>query len=219
MVSEHVFFPGKETRKRVAIIDTGINPDTIDKKYLCKGPHFDLTDTDMRDRRWHGTHMYAIITRNINPKTQCVLIVKYIDIKPPVSMEQVFAPFDVLLTQNVSYINYSSSGRVYFKKEETAIKALLKKKVHVVVAAGNDDINLEYCTAYPACYKFDSNYFHVIGNGLDSKFKFNHTNYNGPITTYINGNNVCVTVNKYPMCMSGTSQATAKFTSELIKHE
>lgn len=219
MLTEHVYFPGKETRKKVAIIDSGINPSWINTKYLCKGPHFDLTNTDMLDRKSHGTHIYAIISSSINIKTQCILIIKYTNVNAPFSLEQLFAPFDVALVENVKYVNYSSSGTGGYEKEELAIKKLLDRKIHVTVSAGNDSIDLKYCKAYPSCYPFKSDYFHVIGNGLDRGYRFSNSNYGGPITTYVNGNNICVTVNKFPMCKTGTSQSAAKFTAELLKYD
>jgi subtilisin family serine protease len=68
------------------------------------------------------------------------------------------------ISDGTKYINISLSGEGYFYTEYSAIYKAVNKGITVVVAAGNNGLDLtEDCKIYPACYKINSPRFIVVG--------------------------------------------------------
>ena len=103
------------------------------------------------------------------------------------------------------------------KIEQATIQKLLSKNIYFSVAAGNHSLNLdESCKSFPACYKFSSKYFRVVGNGQTNNIRFYLTNYGKIVTDWRDGMNQ---KGLFGGTFSGTSQATARKTSELVEKE
>jgi len=202
----------KETRIKIAVIDTGIKDSPEITPYLCKKGHKNFTKGTLKDVHGHGTNVVGLIANNINKNKVCLLIIKYYhletDVLPP---EKYGELFDYVRKQKVKYINFSSTGRSPIEVERQQILSLLSKKVHVIVAAGNEGINLKYdCSSFPGCYNITSQYFHVVGakDLLES-------NYGMLGQEYENGKDQC----SLGVCLSGSSQATAVYTGKLAAKE
>jgi hypothetical protein len=205
-----------ETRKMVAIIDTGMPNDSSLLKYMCKGKHADFTGFGLRDNHGHGTNVLGIILKKINPNTHCIVIIKYFNtVEAPYgsrSPRDIFnSIYNYLVFINPAYINFSGAGSGFNVNEFYAIAKLLDNGAKVVVAAGNNGLKLEAgsCEVFPACYFFDEPNFYVVGANTKS------SNYGGPVRHVREGLNQC----GLGVCRTGSSQATANMTAELLGRE
>jgi hypothetical protein len=109
----------------------------------------------------------------------------------------------VINSLKVDIVNYSSSGFSSNAAEAQLLHLLYNKGIKVVVAAGNESRDLdENCNVFPACY-----YPYVIPVGNIG----NGSNHGKIVTVVRNGNHQCYNDH----CFSGTSQATALYSSEL----
>jgi len=218
MLSATTACSGKETRKVVAIVDTGLPTSSKIKPFLCKNMQTDVTGYGIKDVAGHGTNIAGIIAKTLNPKTHCIAMIKWWhsyyqmhEYLTKHTAEQLIESYmDAVVALKPSIVNMSLSGGGYSKAERDAILALLKGGSTVVVAAGNDSLDLsKYCVSYPACYFIKNTRFHVVG-GRD----VSRSNYNSPVTDYRPGRDQCGIFSS--SCLTGTSQSTAVLTSELI---
>lgn len=204
---------GKETRKAVAIVDTGINSLLLNKPFMCKDMHADFTGMGIVDSHGHGTNIAGIIARKLNPKTHCLLIIKYwhTTTNPwgKYYLHEVHTSvLSYLKAVKPAVINFSSAGFGFSSLEFNTYGSLIDSGTKIVVAAGNSALNLdESCDTFPACYFFNEPNFYVVGAS-----KTPLSNKNGPVNVIRPGNNVC----GFGKCMTGTSQAAAQFTADLI---
>lgn len=215
-----------ENRQKIVVIDTGIVITARNQKYLCdKSLHRDYTGTGLYDKHGHGSHIASIIIEGMNYKTQCLVIIKYFD---PIAA--VNAGLTTVLSLKYAkslsptVVNYSSSGFGRVAGEKAAIEDLLVAGVTVVVAAGNDSINLttENCQIYPACHRFAFRHFEnfaVVANGrkIGSFVLMDKSSNRGAVVTHVRNGTVRAFVGNDIIEMNGTSQAAAKFSKEKIK--
>lgn len=207
---------GKETRKVVAIIDTGISSSLLNKPFMCKDMHADFTGMGINDSHGHGSNIAGIIANKLNPKTHCLLIIKYWHTtQNPWGMYRLYEVFSSVLSYieavKPAYVNYSSAGFGFSTREFNVYSKLIDNGTKVVVAAGNDMKDLdEGCDTFPACYFFNEPNFYVVRAS-----KSTLSNKNGPVNVSRPGNNVC----GFGRCLTGTSQAAAQFTADLISKE
>jgi hypothetical protein len=207
----------QEKRIKIAVIDTGIVFNEQTKPYLCNGDHYDLTGTGLEDTQEHGTNVAGIIAEKINPKTHCLLIIKFHH-PGQNTFSQSLQGFKIAIKENVKYINYSSSGPVESKrsrdKERSIIQTALDRKIYVVTSAGNDDMELSSraCVIFPACYQFNSPFFRVVGNGWSNETRHESSNYGTMVTDWRRGVRI---KGLFGVKATGTSQSAAILTSEL----
>lgn len=202
-------FNNDKLRNQVAIIDTGININQVDKKYLCRGGHSSLTDSKWyEDDIGHGTNIYNIITQGMNPNTSCIRIFKIGDKNTDgnsISFN-LNVVLNYLIDSKVKLINISMAGYGFSLIEHINLVRLVYSGKKVVVAAGNNNQNLDKkCDIYPACHAIYHDNFIVVGSNC-GRF----SNYGKVVDFYENGCNQGV-----PM-MTGTSQATAKKTNKIV---
>lgn len=193
---------GQDDRQHIALIDTGINPSRALKPYLCRDGHKDFTNTGLRDAEGHGTEMAQIIAEKINPKKSCIVNVKWVNDRKSKNRDDVPAIRYARHIHNVKLVNLSLSGTYYDEKEYNAIQTLLVRNISVIVAAGNDGVDLSVgCIAFPACYGFSLNphRFFVVST------LHVYTNKNGPIHYIENG----------PYTSNAAARKTAKLAAEL----
>ncbi len=217
----------EETRQKIAIIDTGINETDLNRSYLCDSDlHKDFTNTGINDTHGHGSHIASIVIKGMDPRKQCLVIIKYYQPSGNAedNLENTVSAF--LYTKSISAfaVNYSGGGLEPSEKEKQAIMDLLDSHIYVSVAAGNERYNLsKKCQYFPACYEpteEQSPYFFVVTSGVhkNNKIKY-HTfaNFGGPAKYVRNGKNVTALIGYNLAYMSGTSQSTAIVTQEIVK--
>ena len=199
-----------ESRTKIAVIDTGINITKDILPYMCRD-QYDVTDKGLSDRHGHGTNITHLIAKGINHKKYCITMIKYVDRTVDEGDYYETALQVLFLVKGVKYVNLSINGEGEKFLERSILKSLTKKKIHVVVAAGNHTqmISKKLCTSFPACLSLDLDrrYFHTVG-----AYDLVYSNYGDAVTVLESGKKK--TAGGYTM--SGTSQATAIFTNKLV---
>jgi len=105
----------------------------------------------------------------------------------------------------------SVAGPGFNYQEYDTLYNLLQSGTKIIVAAGNNSLDLSFtCDVFPACYFNDEPNFFVVG-AKDLKM----SNKKGPVNVKRPGKDRC----GFGICMSGTSQAAAEFTADLISKE
>lgn len=201
--------PQTETRIKIAVIDTGVDLSYKElRPFLCTNGHKSLVDNIPlvdSDRDKHGTNVISLITKNLNPATHCVIVIKFYG-KTGGTVHTVLQGIKYAVSQHVSYLNMSLGGMKFDREEYVALSAAIKAGVKIAVPAGNEHVNLdEDCNYFPACYSpmLNSPNFHVVGSttrGVDNE---SYSSYGGVVKYWKRG----TYIGSPPL--TGTSQATA----------
>lgn len=206
-----------ESREVIALVDTGYSKDPRLAPYYCKGDHYDVTGTSIYDNHGHGTMMASLIANSIDSNKTCIRSIKWFDIQNDNLtsyrfMQNIVNKYSKLLLEiKPNYINMSLSGNTFFYQEFKAIKKLAEQNTYIVIAAGNDGIDLDkLCYAYPACYTIKSDKIRVV-MGMHGNRRALTSNYNGPAKYKEQSIDQCA----FDRCSSGTSAATAIYTGKL----
>lgn len=189
---------------KVAVIDTGIQYSYMDQTPLCETGHKDLTGEGMDDIHGHGTNVVGLIVKNANISGYCIIIIKAYGFKKGKTAYLTQA-LQHAYNVGANVINVSGGGEGFNTAESKIVQKILNKKITLIVAAGNEQLDLNKdCNYYPACY---DNRTYVIGNASDA------SNKGRIVDVVINGN----FKEAYGQTNSGTSQSTAIFTGEMLK--
>lgn len=199
-----------EARKRVVVIDTGYDIKSLGN-LACADGHADVTGTGMKDRHGHGTEMVDIIKTAVNPATHCITIIKWYDVsmKGAAASVQTQHSAGAMAMAGRLYpaiINMSYSGEGGESEERAAFLFLLRSNARLVIAAGNDDLDLGHrCSIYPACYAPFDPKVDVVGAGKAQGLKSRSSNYGHPV--------------RYWRDAPDTSHATAMQTAWRLKND
>lgn len=197
---------------RVAVIDTGLSASAHVR--LCKAGHKDLIDPSGNTiPEPHGTNISGLIEANAGDANYCQIIIRWY--KFGMTGEQLKAnlgaSIKAAIDAKADIINISGGGVSPDEGERKYIKLALKKKIKIVVAAGNEGSNLDFnCDYYPACY---DKRIVVVGNVNENGSLHYKTNYGKVVTHYVVGVDKCAE----GICMTGTSQSTAIVTGRMIR--
>lgn len=206
---------------KIAVIDTGYTkPVGISPVNLCKDGHYDASnqtntvgaDEIVNGSFGHGTNIAHIIDdklKRFGKNRYCIVIFKVYGGSRNL-IEMSIDALDKINKSDIKYVNYSTAGEGFDKKESEVVKALLDKGVMIAAAAGNSNVSLESVKIYPAMYDKRIN---VVGNGFSSYTKSKSSNYGEPVKHWVVGDNICAG----GVVKSGTSQATAIFTARMIQ--
>lgn len=199
---------------RVGILDAGLDPKYTSQLPLCPGLSKDFTGQGL-DTDWmgHGTNVAGLVTKFAGQSDKyCIVMYKviYPGIMLPRYLHAVVSALDDAQKNNIQLLNISLSGRGAYIAERAAIYKSLNAGTSIVVAAGNDSVNLsETCNAYPACY--DPRLI-VVGNYSIPGTFHPTTNYKGPTKIYELG----CTYSSVNGTMCGTSMSAAVVTGKLV---
>lgn len=205
---------------KIAVIDTGYTkPANVDSVNLCESGHYDAsnkTETVGKDEAVngisdHGTHIAHIIDeslRKFGKKAYCLVIFKVYGGSRN-SIEMSVEVLDKINNSDISYINYSTAGEGFDKKESDLVKSILDKKITIVASAGNANLSIDSTKIYPAMY--DSR-IKVVGNGRSSSKKAYSSNYGESVKHWVDGQDVLAG----GIVKSGTSQSAAIFTAKIV---
>ena len=165
----------KETRQMIMVIDTGIQVTRQIKPYLCSTGHksFIFGHHPLEDYHGHGTNVAGLIAKGMDPKKQCLVIVKYWDkdIKSNV-VDLIKAALRYAIKLKPAYVNMSLGGPQASHWELEYLQILIKNGTKIAVAAGNDGKNLDQgCYYFPACYNLPVNNFRVVGSNTSKLYR------------------------------------------------
>lgn len=201
----------KETRIKIAVIDTGVNYTHLSRAYFCRDGQFDMTGRGMKDVRPHGTNVAGIITKYINHKTHCITMIKFFHTSA--TMNDLLRAMRLAEAIRPAYLNLSIHGDGYSSDEQQILNRMAKRGTVIVVAAGNERNYLDFrasCATYPACYKLDGD-MHVVGSVDTHGVLGSMSSYGPRVTDW----EVGVEVEGGGLILSGTSMATAVLTGKL----
>jgi hypothetical protein len=185
-----------ETRKRIAVIDSGIRRDMVSEDYMCKDMPIFASGRKGFDYQGHGTNIVGLIGERIDISKYC--ITSY-SLSPGESVNEVIYFLYKMQKHGIVGLNISLASAGVNDTEGELLKTLTDKGVKVFIAAGNSGIDLgEWCEIYPACHKTKNKKLVVVGNKGNKS-----SNYGKWVDVWIDGNK------KGYREMSGTSQATA----------
>ena len=203
-----------ETRIKIVVIDSGISKVYKNRPYLCKDGIKTVLNDDGFDEVGHGTNVIGLIVKNMNIKKYCIVSIKTWSRKLTFSQIRRATIDSVMMASNYKtpYINISMAGGLNSIAELDFIKKIIDSGTTISVAAGNDGRKLDKltCFTFPACYKYDltpkqQKKFIVISSNTTE-----YPNTGDVVDYYLDGKD-----KGFPK-MSGTSQATAIFTSRLL---
>jgi putative component of membrane protein insertase Oxa1/YidC/SpoIIIJ protein YidD len=210
-----VFLPmldsqAKDTRIPVVVIDTGISNSQAKKPYICEGGVLSTVEDNGIDENGHGDNIIGIIASKINKK-YCIVSIKVY--KKTTSLADPYvAGLKLAIELHPAFINISMDGSDPMFLETLYIQRALIQGSKVIVAAGNSSLNLDKgCRAFPTCAKntipaiYSKNMFTVGATDTET------SNYGKVVTHRMSGKDL-----GFPK-MSGTSQAAANLTSQLVK--
>lgn len=205
---------------KVAVIDSGLDGRYQSTLPLCPEGHksFTASSWDKDGVHSHGTNIAMTIHKHAGTLPNfCLLIIKVLsNIDPIIQRNPLPDAIDYAIEQGASIINISISGQVSDHNEKVAIQRALNNDIVILVAAGNNDLNLDIdCIIYPACYKFTKNKegFGVIGNYMEPGVRQPNSNTGKVVTKWELGTDI----RTKDLVMTGTSQATAVATGKLTR--
>jgi len=194
-----------DNRIPIAVVDTGVNLNKSNSKYICKGLSMNVNgkSSPFRDDTGHGSNVVGLIIKNINIQKYCIEMIKY---ETSINTYETAKAINYAITTHSKYINLSLSGMDSSNAEEYAFRTAISEGMRISVAAGNNHLNLDVlCNIYPACYTINDKNYHVIGS-----YTGHFSNTGVTVTHYEDG------MNRGSPPMTGTSQATAIHTNKWI---
>lgn len=188
---------------KVAVIDTGLDLKWAKSVPLCQNEHKDFTGEGLNDTHGHGTNIIGLIVDNANTSNYCIVIIKAYSFIQNKSFLVQALQYAYHINANIINLSGGGLGQQYYEK--LIVEKILDKKITLIVASGNNFLNLDKeCIFYPACY---DKRIYVIGNNAPS------SNYGSIVDQVIDGNNKV----GLGIRLSGSSQSTAIFTGQLLK--
>lgn len=210
-------FRDYEPRKRVVVIDSGLEPQYLVDNYMCRDISQISLEEDKRVKNTHGTSIISIIKEDMNTDDYCITSVRMKVSERGDITETKDLVIRALDLSNVYAVNMSYIISEYNHLEYQAIRYSVYSGVRFSVAAGNEKVDLDKaCLFYPACYgklldkeslKYRRAHFKVIGA------KAGYTNYGSVVDIYLNGGYMGTP------SMRGTSSATAQYTNMLVRKQ
>jgi len=201
---------------KIAVIDTGIDTEHEDLKDLIIAPYNAFDDsTDVKDTMGHGTHVSGLIAANWNstgirglhPKVK-IIPIKAIPNNSDESDFNVIKAFEHAAKHGAEVINCSFGKKISGQAVSDIMSELDKKNIMVVMAAGNDSIDVALYPKFPSAFQNNSHLV-VAATSSVSGALANFSNFNKTLVHIATpGKSILSTVpgNKYTS-YSGTSMA------------
>jgi len=193
----------------VAVIDSGVNYNHNDLKNNMwndpsnnHGYNFVDDDNDPMDLNGHGTHVAGAIAAEGNNSIgvvgvcwkATVMAIKVMGIDGYGSTENIIRGVNYAVANGAKVINMSLGGSDYDPAFKSAIDSAQTAGVLVVVAAGNDNLDVETTPMYPCSYNSDNI---VCVAAVDQKFvKASFSNFGATsVDVAAPGTNILSTLN------------------------
>jgi subtilisin family serine protease len=197
---------------KIAVMDSGIN--SYYKFLHEKTCEFENFTNSVEDDLKHGTNVTGLIFNELKDAKidYCFVVIKIFPTND--AAESIYKALEfVSNSKDIDYLNLSLGGYGNLIREGKLLEKIANNGVKIIAAAGNNSHNLdESCNFFPACYDKVTGIY-IIGNGFSLDNRSKTSNYGSRVTAWVDGQQKCF----YDICMSGTSQATAIFTGQLVK--
>lgn len=198
---------------KIMEIDTG-----VDLSHEEISNHVKLVDKyNYIDGNGHGTHIAGIILKDTCKEVELISC-KYYPGSWSKEEERILNTincYNKALELKVDFVNYSSAGMGYSVDEEIVLRKLIKNNIKVIVASGNEGLDLNKISIYPAAYRVPG--VIVVGN-LGQDGKPYRSNYGLKDMVWEIGTAIYSTLPRgLHGWMTGSSQATAVHSNKLIK--
>lgn len=190
---------------KIMIIDTGVNYNIPAIKPFIKL----YGQTDAFDLNNHGTHLAGIIA------SRACSGVEIIPCYGAWFYKNSNKCFKLAMEIKVDIINYSMEGPIFEAEEFKLIKKLNRLGIKLIAAAGNQGQDLEFHPVYPACYPLKN--ITIVGALKANGALFPASNYKDGIAWELGEKVLSYNRKGRLIEMSGTSQATAIYTSKLVE--
>lgn len=194
---------------RIVVLDTGYDSRYVTFTKCPDTQPMDFTRTSMLDTNGHGTNIIGIISDGLISYPYCIIPIKvFVN-----GSDQDMLSDGLLYALSVhpDIINISGGGEGFYRRETTLVEKALDRGIRLVVAAGNDGADLDKsCVYFPAC---DDSRIDVVGAVDHQGNRMWFSNYGSRVKHWMIGQQVYGGGHIF----SGTSQATALYTSKLAK--
>lgn len=193
--SSDIFPKGSKPLLKIAIIDTGYIPaQAMTPIKLCKTGHFDFGTGKAlvgSSGHPHGTQVASLVAQGLVNVNYCALIYN-VEGKDGFSFKNISGALRKAKEAGAVAINMSIQGYQFSYLERMAIEELSASGIHLFVAAGNDNMNLdEACNSYPGCYQIPR--VHMVGSILpDYSGRSSFSNYGTKVELWYPGYYVTV---------------------------
>lgn len=202
---------------KVLVIDTGIYPHALLKKYIKDKPNRHYEDSN-----GHGTHIAGIVMfgdmerpeKKICENVELYSCKFFYNEKGIDPVDETIKCLRYALELKPDIINYSASGNQSSDEEKELIGKIINKGTKFLVAAGNNGINNNKMY-FPAGYDIPG--MIVVSNKDYTGSRVPNSNWQSN-SIYEYGHNILSTApdGKFKV-LSGTSQATAMKTHKIIQ--
>ena len=198
---------------KVIILDTGIdvNDDRINAN-LCKNTHLDFTDEGLLDKVGHGTRVVGLIEKYARDADYCITMLKY----STLHYDPMYAYINALkeaVVRKPDIVNLSLTGEGFNEEERQLI--CNNPKITFVVSSGNESLNLDQKSRYPAAY--DCSNIKVVGSNTVTGEVSKFSNKGHKVQYYEDGENILAPdLHGEYKISDGTSFATAIHTGKLV---
>lgn len=196
---------------RIFVIDSGVNmTDASIKSHLCRSGHLNLTDTpNLRDEVGHGTVVAKkIIEYAGKSHDYCLVIVKtYTSFNTSYEAYQnEVEAVRYAAEAHPAFVNISAGG----PGDELGEKASIKSAPNTifVVAAGNEDHDIDQWPYYPASYGLEN--IVPVGSVENDSSRAYYSNYGESVAAWESGTDS-------GSGMRGTSVSAAIHTGKLVR--
>lgn len=158
-------------KRKILIMDSGLNLSIKLKPYLCESGHKSFLEgkrsNPFEDETGHGTLISTIISEGIDPSKHCIVIYRTFAKEGGLVSTQAYAT-GLIEAKKHKYdaIVIAMEDEGYYLEEVKLFKELTKH-ARIFVAAGNGRKNLDLkCNVYPACLadQIKSENFRVVGD-------------------------------------------------------
>lgn len=185
------------------------------------GWNFSQNNADLTDQIGHGTHVAHLIATKATEGgvLNQLMILKYFRIQNSAeeNFKNCLKAFRYAIDHGATVINFSGGGYGTNAEEQALLAEAEQKNILIIAAAGNDHSNNDRTPFFPASSHFRNilSVGSISAAGIPSRF----SNYgSNSVSLFYFGENIeSLSLGGKKARMSGTSQATAQFTGELIK--
>lgn len=202
---------------KVMEIDTGLS-----SSHLLIAPYLDKNDVNKhpesyQDYNGHGTHVAGLIVQNVCSEVKLYSCNFYLSEDKDVRWNNLLSCYKRAYDEKMDVVNFSAGGENFISDEYNAIGLLINHNTTLIVAGGNNGIDLsKNCSYFPACYLFSD--VIVVGNLAEDNIRNLSSNYGLKNMVWEVGTNVLSALpNNHTGRMTGTSMATAIHTNKILK--